>query len=98
MRRGDIVNVSPEDAAAERRVGPMARQICLGSRKQLMVDCTPDGLVECPACLKVLTVEATVRNRDQVCPVVPSHMADQAGVMQVALSKRARRGAAVKPF
>jgi hypothetical protein len=98
VRHGRISNVSPEDAAAERRVGPMARQICHGSNKQLMIDA--QAQVSCPLCLREFPVETTVRNRQQICPVVPSHMADQSGLMQVAVEKREQRkfGSAPRPW
>lgn len=77
--------------------GRPARQLCPGSSKQLMQDAAKT--VECPSCLKLFDSFMTQRNRAQSCPVVPSHLPDQAGRAKVELAalKRSKSGTP-RPF
>ncbi len=79
-------------------LGRPARQLCNGSMTQLMTDASTS--VECPLCLRSFTTFTTQRNARQVCPIVPSHLPDQAGKAKVelALLKRQRAGATPRPF
>lgn len=79
-------------------IGRPARQLCNGSMTQLMTDAATS--VECPLCLRSFTTFSTTRNRTQVCPIVPSHLPDQAGKVKVELAalKRQRAGATLRPF
>ena len=57
-------------------------------------------VVACPRCLKMFSSFETQKNRDQVHPIVPSHLPDVAGANKVA-TEEARRKAGngtVRPF
>lgn len=90
--RSDLENYSWDEFQRERAQGPRARQLCHGSRRQLMVDAEPT--VVCPECLLEFTDFETQRNRQQVCPVVPGHLPDSDGQMKVQMRAREQRDSA----
>lgn len=71
-----------DDIHRERVRSPRSRQLCLGANTQLMIDA--EDTVTCPRCLTEFTEFTTQKNRDRVHPIVPSHLPDQAGALQVA--------------
>ena len=73
---------------------PASRQLCLGSYAQLMEDA--GKAVVCPRCLRRFTAFDVQRNRDRRHPIVPSHLADPAGLMTVA-SKDYQRSKSTTP-
>ena len=78
-------------------LGRPARQLCTGSNTQLMTDAATS--VECPLCLRSFETFSTQRNRGQVCPIIPSHLPDQAGRAKVELAAlRRRAGGTVRPY
>lgn len=92
MRLSDRIQKMPisfEDVHRERARSPHARQLCLGSRAQLMQDA--EDTVECPKCLKKFSEFDTQKNRDQLCPIVPSHLPDPAGKAEVEVADLRRR-------
>lgn len=56
--------------------------------------------VECPSCLKRFTSFDTTRNRQQVCPIIPSHLPDFDGRAKVELAalKRQTSSATPRPY
>lgn len=92
MRLSDRIQrmpISTADVHRERARSPHARQLCAGSRAQLMEDA--EGKVQCPKCLKEFSEFDTQKNRDQVCPIVPSHLPDPAGRAEVETAALRRR-------
>lgn len=73
-----------------------ARQLCAASNRQLMTDAA--DTVECPACLRSFKDFPTQRNRGQLHPIVPSHLADGAGLAKVELAKLKRGSSTPRPF
>lgn len=99
MKAGqDLDNYDWDDYQREKAVGPKARQLCHGSRRQLMIDA--ENTVTCPECLLTFTQFETQRNRARVHPVVPGHLADPAGQMKVQLVavQRRREGPTPRPW
>lgn len=54
--------------------------------------------VECPKCQLKFSDFDTTRNRAQVCPIVPSHLPDQAGRARVEAAQLRRRTGTPRPF
>lgn len=94
--RGAGPDVTGEDIARVRARSPMARQLCDGSNRQLMQDA--GTTVVCPKCLREFTTFDEVRNREQRCPVVPSHLPDHEGVGRVALAEAKRSIGGPRPY
>lgn len=93
MRLSDRTDIAPEvtpaDVHRERSRSPHARQLCEGSMLQLMEDAA--GSVTCPKCRLEFNVFDVQKNRDQRCPIVPSHLPDPRGRTEVAAAELKRR-------
>lgn len=100
MRLSDKIQrmpISVHDVHRERARSPHARQLCEGSRSQLMEDA--EATVQCPKCLKTFSAFDTQKNRDQTCPVVPSHLPDPAGRAEVETAAlRRRKNETARPY
>lgn len=95
--KAQTLDVSRDDVHRERARSPRARQLCDGSMTQLMEDAADK--VQCPRCLREFGVFDTQKNRDQICPIVPSHLPDQAGLVQVQTAElRKRRNDTPRPY
>lgn len=89
--------ISPDDVHRERARSPHARQLCPGSMAQVMEDAADSVL--CPRCKKEFTDFPIQKNRDRRHPIVPSHMADPAGRLEVQVADaRRRKSDTPRPF